>query len=68
MNLGMICKAYRKSQGFHQHDVAREIGCSIKNISAFENGRNRNYEILMCYVRRGLIVDNLMEERYADKD
>ena len=55
--VGRICKRFRKEKtNLTQSDVAREL-CYVKtNVSAFENGRNNNANILLWYIMRGLDV------------
>ena len=43
----------RTNAGVTQKAVAYELGYSVENISAFENGRNNNAEILNYYVNKG---------------
>ena len=43
----------RTNAGITQKAVAYELGYSVENISAFENGRNNNAEILNYYVSKG---------------
>lgn len=45
----------RKKAKVKQSQVARELGYSLENISAFENGRNNNAEILLYYIKKGWI-------------
>lgn len=59
--VGSFCQAYRKELKMTQTDVSIDTGYSLENISAFENGRNDNYIILMWYIRKGFpIYDYLM--------
>lgn len=52
--VGNQCREYRQSLGKLQNDVADDTGYSPMNISAFENGRNCNYRILLWYVHHGI--------------
>ena len=45
----------RKKAKVKQSQVAKELGYSLENISAFENGRNNNAEILLYYIKKGWI-------------
>lgn len=52
--LRVRCIEYRKKLGFTQKDVADELGCSMENISAFENARNNSGKIWLWYISKGL--------------
>lgn len=56
--IGIECKKLRESLNITQKQVADELGYSVKTISAFENGRNNNINILMWYLKRGLEVSH----------
>ena len=63
--IGGICKAYRISNRIKQSEVAESVGCSIENVSSFENGRNNNCRIFLWYLAHGLdykTIDRLAEE------
>lgn len=51
--LGRNCQRWRKSQNIKQSELANDCGVSRESISAFENGRSRNVEILGAYIDRG---------------
>ena len=51
--LGAMCRSFRISLGVTQKEIARDIDCGQENVSAFENGRNRNCVILLWYVNKG---------------
>lgn len=53
----LICKSFRSSIGITQNEVAAMVDYSVENVSAFERGRNRNYEILLWYIDHGLTED-----------
>lgn len=55
--IGNKCREYRKKCGYFQLDVANDVGYSIENVSAFENGRNDNSRILLWYIEHGLTFD-----------
>lgn len=56
-NIGTICKNHREILGITQNQVAQAVGCSVKNVSAFENGRNRSLRVFMWYVFNGLEIE-----------
>lgn len=56
-NLGERCKNFRKDLRLKQSEVAADLGCSVENVSAFENGRNGNLQILLWYVKKGFKVE-----------
>ena len=52
--LGKACQQFRLSETkYSQSDVAKDLKYDVKNISAFENGRNRNIQILAWYIENG---------------
>ena len=55
--LGQICADHRKRIGYTQQQIADELGYSVYNISAFENGRNDSAKILFWYLEHGLEVE-----------
>ena len=55
------CQDFRIAQGVTQGDVAREVQCSIENVSAFENSRNDNYIILLWYLNHGMSISELLK-------
>lgn len=58
--IGSICRRYRKIVlQKNLRDVAIEMGYSVENISAFENGRNDNCLILLWYMKNGLTLKQL---------
>lgn len=61
--IGKSCQKFRISQGLLQSEVAEDIGYTIENISAFENGRNDNVRIFLWYVSKGLNVNDLIGGR-----
>lgn len=52
--IGKKCKEYRIKAGYKQTDIARDLGFSMENISAFETGRNDNALILLWYIAHGM--------------
>lgn len=52
--IGKKCKEYRIKAGYKQIDIARDLGFSMENISAFETGRNDNALILLWYISHGM--------------
>lgn len=52
--LGQRCAEHRRKYGFTQQQVADELGYSVYNISAFENGRNDSSKILAWYLDHGM--------------
>ena len=50
--LGKNCAFIRKRLGYTQKQVADELGYSVENISAFENGRNDNGRIYDWYIQK----------------
>lgn len=60
--LGSICQEYRLKLNKTQKDVATELGCSVENISSFENGRNNNCRILIWYLSKGLSYNGKVGE------
>lgn len=61
LTIGKMCRDKRVERGLRQQDVADATGYSVENISAFENGRNSNYMILMWYVEHGLDLGEFYE-------
>ena len=55
--IGNKCREFRKERGYYQINVANDVGYSIENVSAFENGRNDNSRILLWYIEHGLTFD-----------
>lgn len=60
--IGLRCKLFRIEHGYTQEQIAREIGYSKENVSAFECGRNNNCRILMWYVARGMSIDGVVSQ------
>ena len=59
--VGLNCQEYRrKNTSYTQVDVAKELGYSVENISAFENSRNDNLRILMWYILHGMEIEDLV--------
>lgn len=52
------CKAYRESIGYTQLEVSKDIGYSVASISAFENGRVNNAQILLWYIQKGMVIED----------
>ena len=48
--IGKKCKEKRKEHKYTQLQVSFDLHFSVENVSAFECGRNDNYEILMYYL------------------
>lgn len=61
MEISTLCKNYRKTIGKTQQQVADDLKMSVQNICDFENGRNRNLNILLWYTAHGM---DLPEGRY----
>ncbi len=61
-DVGVQCKEFRKQQGYYQSAVAKDLGYSTENISAFETGRNDNARILLWYLAHGFNANNLYWE------
>lgn len=55
--VGRTCQEFRESINLYQYDVARDLGCSKENVSAFERGKNNNASILLWYIAQGLTFD-----------
>ena len=64
-NIGTICKNHRERLGITQNRVAKDVGCSVKNVSAFENNRNRSLRVFCWYLFNGL---DIREENYNVKE
>ena len=59
--VGNRCRQYRKKVlRTELKEVAKELGYSKENISAFENGRNDNCLIMLWYLSRGMTVDQIL--------
>lgn len=59
--LGRMCKTYRKhTLKTSQCEVAKDIGVTGQNVSAFERGKNNNARILLWYIERGMDIDNVI--------
>lgn len=59
--IGLNCQEYRRTKtSYTQVDVAKELGYSVENISAFENSRNDNMRILMWYILHGMELEDLV--------
>ena len=54
ITIGRKCANFRRSIGYSQKQVAKELGYTRTNISMFENGKNYNMTILLWYLKRGL--------------
>lgn len=52
--LGQRCAEYRRGLGVTQQQIADELDYTVYNVSAFENGRNRNSKILAWYLNHGM--------------
>lgn len=63
--MGKFCQDFRVSKGATQKEVADDLGCTVCNISAFENGRNRSGQLLWWYLENGMKFKDL---RNALKD
>lgn len=53
-SIGRKCAAFRRMLGITQEQVARDVGCSRSNISAFERGRTDSATIFLWYIKAGL--------------
>lgn len=58
--IGKTCQNFRRGKGLTQSEVAEDMGYTVENISAFENGRNDNLRIFLWYVDRGLNINDIM--------
>lgn len=65
--IGLICKEARKKAGLKQSDVAEYLKLSRENVSAFENGRNDSYIILLYYIDNILMYVDIVELCYVLK-
>lgn len=54
------CQSYRMEHGYTQADVAKDLGCSIENVSAFENSRNDNFLNFLWYICKGMTVPEIL--------
>ena len=62
-NFGELCATFRKDVlHITQEQVAEELDYSQENISAFENGRNANANILFWYLKKGLLSHYSIDE------
>ena len=62
-NFGELCAEFRKDiLHITQEQVAEELDYSQENISAFENGRNANANILFWYLKKGLLNHYSIDE------
>lgn len=52
VRLGAECKNARKASGVTQEEIAKALGVTKQNISAFELGKINNLKIYMYYVER----------------
>lgn len=60
--VGLNCQNYRRVHtAYTQDKVAKELGCSIENVSAFENARNDNYVTLLWYLKHGMTLEQVLE-------
>ncbi len=60
---GKLCGIFRRENlGKRQIDVAEDLGYSVNNIAAFEQGRNDNNIIFMWYVDKGILEKYSIEE------
>lgn len=60
---GDMCRKFRQDVlKITQEDVAKELGYSQENISAFENNRNSNNIIFMWYVKNGILKHYSLDE------
>lgn len=57
VDLAARCRDLRLLLGKTQREVADEIGYTRQNISLFELGKNPSLDILMWYVRHGLVLE-----------
>lgn len=59
--VGLNCQEFRRTKTLYtQADVAKDLGYSVENVSAFENSRNDNMRILMWYILHGMDIDDLL--------
>lgn len=61
--IGKMCADFRRKIGITQQQIADEMGYSVYNISAFENGRNNSCKILAWYLDHGMVWDKQGKER-----
>lgn len=57
-NIGSVCRKYRLEKGYRLRDVADDLNYSIRNVCAFEQGRNDNGRILLWYFKHGITIDH----------
>lgn len=58
--VGLNCQEFRRTKTLYtQVDVAKDLGYSVENVSAFENSRNDNMRILMWYILHGMELNDL---------
>lgn len=58
--IGARCRRFRRDVlKIELKDVAKTVGYSRENISAFESGRNDNSLILLWYLSKGMTYDQL---------
>lgn len=68
MKIGKVCRSARRRRDLTQSQVAQITGYSVENICAFENGRNRNMNILLFYiVECGVSLNELRGCYYGNK-
>ena len=61
LTIGHKCALYRKKiLKCTQMEVAKEIGYTVSNVSAFETGRNDSSIILLWYMSHGLTLEQLI--------
>lgn len=58
--IGRECAEFRISIHRTQKDVARDLGYSYQEISAFEQGRINSIHILFWYIEKGINIHGLI--------
>lgn len=68
--IGGNCQNFRLRNHYTQVGASKEIGCSVENVSGFENGRNDNMLILLWYVSKGMTIQEILKgvNLYGIKD
>lgn len=56
-HIGELCKRWRILSGFTISQFAEYMDCSDGNIYKFEQGKNNNMDILLCYIANGFTVN-----------
>ena len=57
VNIGELCKRWRIVSGLTVTEIAKYMECSPDNIYKFEQGKNNNLDLLLCYMAHGFTFD-----------